>query len=141
MLEQAACVLLPCSQPENILAISRRNDTSQWGIPGGKVDPGETNLSAAVREIAEETGLTLPPELLHPVYAGVCYGQDGRNFWVTTYCVDLPPRDWTAEPSLQPEPGFELKIMSMAALCDHAISPFASYNEHVTRAWQSYRNA
>ncbi|MGN9786565.1 NUDIX hydrolase [Nonomuraea sp. ZG12] len=35
-----------------------------WEIPGGHLDPGETPVGAAVREVAEETGLLLEPELL-----------------------------------------------------------------------------
>jgi len=32
-----------------------------WELPGGGIDPGETYLDAAVREIKEETGLVLDP--------------------------------------------------------------------------------
>lgn len=31
-----------------------------WVTPGGGIDPGETEIEAAVREIAEETGFALP---------------------------------------------------------------------------------
>ncbi|NUW38261.1 NUDIX hydrolase [Nonomuraea sp. SMC257] len=35
-----------------------------WDIPGGHLDPGERAADAASRELAEETGLALPPERL-----------------------------------------------------------------------------
>ena len=30
-----------------------------WSVPGGRVEPGETEAVAVVREVAEETGLTV----------------------------------------------------------------------------------
>lgn len=40
-----------------------------WITPGGGVEPGETLHAAAVRELREETGITLAPdELVGPVY-------------------------------------------------------------------------
>lgn len=35
-----------------------------WVVPGGGVDAGETTRDAAVRELAEETGLRLSPDAL-----------------------------------------------------------------------------
>jgi len=40
-----------------------------WVTPGGGVDPGENDLEAAVREIAEETGLSVDAsDLVGPVF-------------------------------------------------------------------------
>jgi len=60
-----------------------------WITPGGGVDPGETDLEAAVREIAEETGLSISQaDLVGPLaqrivvhgYSDVVTTQD-EVFW------------------------------------------------------------
>lgn len=50
-----------------LLAIKRR-DNGQWEPPGGVVEPGETLHQALIREIREETGLTVEPGPLTGVY-------------------------------------------------------------------------
>lgn len=40
-----------------VLLVRRANppDPGRWGFPGGKIEPGETFMDAAIRELAEET--------------------------------------------------------------------------------------
>lgn len=42
-----------------LLLVRRRNPPAagSWSLPGGRVEPGEESAAAAVREVAEETGL------------------------------------------------------------------------------------
>jgi len=44
------------------LLLVERGDGYGWATPGGHVEPGETGLAAALRELAEETGLAVPAE-------------------------------------------------------------------------------
>lgn len=53
--ERAAVVL-------TVRASGLRRHGGQWACPGGRLDPGETAEAAALREVEEEIGLTLPPE-------------------------------------------------------------------------------
>ncbi len=38
------------------------NHAGQWALPGGRLDPGETPVDAALREVDEEVGLRLGPD-------------------------------------------------------------------------------
>ena len=68
---------------QNVLMIYRRE---RWDLPKGHIDTGEDALSAAVREIAEETGvsgLKFVTELCNTLHAYNVYGkwELKRTYW------------------------------------------------------------
>jgi 8-oxo-dGTP diphosphatase len=57
-----------------LLLVRRANEPGRglWSLPGGRVEPGEDDAAALVREMAEETGLdTVPGPLVGRVRRGV----------------------------------------------------------------------
>jgi 8-oxo-dGTP pyrophosphatase MutT (NUDIX family) len=51
----------------DILILHRQDykpEGNTWGLPAGKIDTGENELEAMVREIGEETGLSVEPKEL-----------------------------------------------------------------------------
>ncbi len=56
------------------ILLQHRSDADIWGIPGGIMEIGETFTDAAVREVYEETGLTILQPELFGLYSGEsCY--------------------------------------------------------------------
>jgi 8-oxo-dGTP pyrophosphatase MutT (NUDIX family) len=47
-----------------------RKDSNRWCIPGGLMGLGETFLECAIREVLEETGLTVNSANLFGIYSG-----------------------------------------------------------------------
>ena len=48
------------------IAVIRRNRYDDWSLPKGKLERGEHELAAAVREVREETGVTAIPQVRLP---------------------------------------------------------------------------
>jgi 8-oxo-dGTP pyrophosphatase MutT (NUDIX family) len=46
------------------LLLGHATGSPRWDIPKGAAEPGEDQRAAALRELAEETGLAAPPDLL-----------------------------------------------------------------------------
>ena len=104
---------IPCvgaiirDQAGRLLLIQRGHDpeAGRWSLPGGRIEPGETDAEALVREMLEETGLTVEPGPLvgaveRPGPAGTVL--DIRDYAATVTGGTLRPGDDAADTSWVP---------------------------------------
>jgi 8-oxo-dGTP diphosphatase len=78
-------------ESERILLILRGHEPAKglWSLPGGRVEPGESDAEATVREVHEETALEVEVRAL----AGVVERDtpDGARFVIRDYLCDPVP--------------------------------------------------
>lgn len=84
------------------ILLVRRADNGIWELPGGRVDLGESVTAAAVREVAEESGVQVKITRLAGVYTDPGHiivdrdtGEVRQQFAV---CVHALPLDGTPHP-------------------------------------------
>lgn len=79
-------------------------ETGVWLAPGGSIEPDESPADAAVREMWEETGLTVAPVRILGVYGGpefvVAYPNGDRTAYVMTV-FECRPVSGTPQPDRQ----------------------------------------
>lgn len=74
------------------VALVRKRGTTAWIFPGGKPEPGETELAVAVRELHEELGVVLAAhELRHlGVYITPAANEVATELVSQVYTAQLP---------------------------------------------------
>ena len=126
-----AVSIVVLNQDGRILACSRTENPGKWGLPGGKVEPQETPLEAAVRELLEETGLDVPEEEFAWLLSGPCPDESGRLphpvYQDTTFLVEC----WEGEPR-QMEPGVQVEWLTWKEL---QAGPFGLHNREIEAAY------
>lgn len=69
---------------DNRLLLVRRGrepDRGKWGFPGGLTELGETTAGAALRELAEETGVSATAEGVLDLVDAITRDETGRVRW------------------------------------------------------------
>lgn len=116
----AACVAL-VDKDDLALLVQRQNTdwaNGLWGVPGGIIEPGESALSAACRELREEVGVTISPEDLE--FNEVVHFIQNEYDVVTFY---FTCRRWKGEVrNSEPGKAFDIDWFSLDNLPDSLIS-------------------
>lgn len=125
-------------------AAKLRAHTGQWALPGGSLDEGETPAQAALRELAEEVGLHLPPDAVlgllddYPTRSGYCItpvvvwaGDDAQlvpdpSEVAAAYLVSLRELERPDVPQLRRIPESDRPVISIPLLGTHIHAPTAA---------------
>lgn len=90
--KESVSILIKDEQTGLILGVSRRYDHNDFGLPGGKVEEGETPELAIIRETFEETGLKISE--LQKIYRRLCTTKTiYNNTTFRAYCIEGTPED------------------------------------------------
>jgi 8-oxo-dGTP pyrophosphatase MutT (NUDIX family) len=117
----------------SLLVIHRQKRGEAYdAIPGGKLEPGETPEEAAVREVAEETGMHI--RVGAPVLE--LNNEDRREFYFDALeAVGEPVLGGPEAERHSPENAYVLGWIGLQGLKDAPLKPMALKNWMLARDW------
>ncbi len=82
------CVGVVCLRGDEVLLIRRGTPPrlGEWSLPGGRIEPGERAVDAALRELREETGVTAEITGLLDVVDGI-FPESARHYVLIDYAA------------------------------------------------------
>lgn len=90
MIERRVAVVLLVDRQGRILMQHRDSKAkvspNQWAFPGGSIEPDESPVAAAHRELHEETGLTAPGLRFYGVFNRVSVNNPAATVEIHAYC-------------------------------------------------------
>ena len=100
-----------------------RRDSETWAPPSGGVEPGETVADTAIREVYEETGISVEPERVVAVLSGrdysVTYPNGDQMATVTTVFRCRPLA--TEAPRVNDDESLDIRYFPRDALPDNML--------------------
>lgn len=125
------CVVLVCQHPltGKVFGVSRKDNSSLFGLIGGKVDPGESLQVAAAREFREETGFKKKDFVVaeSPFFSGT----DDGGLTTHAFEVFLTSRELYDKCEFISPEGTTIRQLDWDFLFDAENSPWPKYNRTV----------
>jgi 8-oxo-dGTP diphosphatase len=87
-------VIVVVLKDDEVLLVQRAKEPHQgwWGLPGGAVELGESLFNAAIREVKEETGVTIAPFAVVDIKEVIQY--DAKKRVEYHYCPIIIGAEW-----------------------------------------------
>lgn len=133
-----AVVLFALTASGKILMVSRKS--GKFGLPGGKVEEGETLKEACIRELQEETGLVEQPSNLQLVYSAWCGGYLCHAFGLFKdgKFININEKVLIDSNLISSSEGLDVVFKSIEEL--HENSEFGEYNMGVVGSYLDWLN-
>jgi 8-oxo-dGTP pyrophosphatase MutT (NUDIX family) len=118
--KKAACIVVLRSDGM-LIGAATREDTDQFGLPGGKVNPNESFVDGAIRELYEESGFKVEKKDIEFLYEAI----DVNGYDTVTFIHKRIFDQWDDAPDIKPIDNINADWISFRKLLD---GPFKVYN-------------
>jgi 8-oxo-dGTP diphosphatase len=113
-----------------ILAVSRKDDKTKFGLPGGKTSEGELPQQTAIRETLEETGIEVHGGMFIFKREEPAPIEGGEPFYAFAFYAT----NWLGEP--KSVEGTEVKWLTVKELTSKETGAFPEYNAKTIEAFK-----